>query len=151
MPISPSAGAGTPALLAFFVQTAGTNQATTSATQADVDATNAAVTFTTPQSGIVLVRATFECSVSAAFQNGRVGLRESTTDVKGPSDAAVGLASAATFQTVCVAFRVTGLTAGSAHTYKLAYSVTGGATFTILQIGSTSTSFPVTLEVWAAL
>lgn len=142
-------GTGGTGLLALFVQTAGTNKTTTSATQADVDATNAVVTFSAPASGNVLVRVTCHIGMSANFQNGRLGLRESTTDVAGPYDAIVGTAAQTTFQTHSLAFRVAGISAGS-HTYKLAFAVSGGATLTVLQIGSGGTIYPVTMEVWAA-
>lgn len=141
-------GSGNVGLLAVFKQSSGTNQTTTSATQADVDATNAAVTFTAPASGNVLVRVTAEAQVSNAVQNAFFGLREGSTDIAGRTFVAQGNATFNSEHLICACFYLTGISAGS-HTYKLAYSVNGGASFIVRQIGSSATSFPVTLEVWA--
>jgi hypothetical protein len=140
--------AGASGLLAVFKQSAGTSQSTTSATQADVDATNAAITFTAPASGKVLIRVTCHAAMNAANQNAFLGLREGTTNIAGPTFATQGVAAASFDEVVSVCFYLTGVSAGS-HTYKLAFSVNGGATFTIRQIGSVATIFPVTMEAWA--
>lgn len=132
-------------MLALLLNVAGSNQSTTSATQADLDATNDKVTFTTPASGQVLVRCTFRGTMSGVVENGLVGLREDTTNVKTGQFAMQGILAAARDDLCTVSFYVSGLSPGSVHTYKLAFSVTGGATFTIQQ-GATS---PVTMEVWA--
>ena len=137
-------------LLAFFVQTAGTSQTTTSATQADVDATNAAITFTAPANGIVLVRATCWCQMASAAQFAFLGLREGSTNVAGPNQAILGNATFGQQVLASPTWRLTGVSAGS-HTYKLAFSVNGGISFTVQQIGSTATTFPVTMEVWAGV
>lgn len=137
------------ALLAFFQQTGGANQTTTSATQADVDATNAAITFTAPASGKVIVRVTANVHMNAALQNGFFGLREGSTNIFGPNFAFQGNASFSTTSVVEWVAYLTGVSGGS-HTYKLAYSVAGGASFSVDQVGASATNFPVTMEVWAA-
>ena len=143
-----SGGATTP--LAFFVQTAGTSASTTSATQADVDATNAAITFTAPASGIVLVRATFQGQLASAAQFGQIGLREGSTNIAGPNFCMVGNASFGVHALCSPVWRLTGVTGGS-HTYKLAFASTGAVQFTIHQIASAATDWPVTMEVWTGI
>jgi hypothetical protein len=132
-------------LLASVVNTAGGNKTTTSATQADVDATNAVITFTAPTSGNVIVRATVPCNMTAAAQNAFLGIRESTTNVIDSFFAMQGNATFSQEMLVPWVGRITGISAGS-HTYKLAFAVNGGATFTARSFAGA----PMTLEVWAA-
>ena len=127
---SHGASSGSGAVLAQVVNTAGGNTSTTSATQADVDATNAVISFTAPASGNVLVMVNVIGGVNAAAQNCFLGLREATTNVAGPDDVMQGLPAASHDELICKYFYLTGI-AGGSHTYKLAYSVNGGASFTL--------------------
>jgi hypothetical protein len=132
-------------MLGLLYNVTGGNKSTTSATQADVDATNALVTFTTPASGQVLIRCVFNGNVDANLQNAFVGLREGTTDIAAGIFAMQGMAAAGRDDLITASFYLSGLSAGAVHTYKLAFSVAGGATFTIRQAAAS----PVTMEVWA--
>lgn len=137
-----AAGGSTTELLGITSYRPGSDSAvttTTSSTSADVDATNAAVTFTAPASGNVLVRATFVEGNSGANLD-YAEVRESTTvlaDTIVSNGAAAGIRSAA--------FRVTGISAGS-HTYKLGVRTAGGT----LTVYGGPTWGPVVLEVWSA-
>lgn len=135
------AGSGAGAISAFKYDTAGGNKSTTSTTQADVDATNAVVAGTVPASGNFLIIASFTVNMSANNQNAFVGLREGTTDVLNGIFACQGQAGFNLEALVAVRLYVTGATPGS-HTYKLAFKVNGGATFTI----RASASSPLTLS-----
>jgi hypothetical protein len=93
-------------------------------TMTDMDATNAAVTFTAPASGNVLV----VCSVlhgNSTSGDTYWGLRESTTTVA-TAYARGSVASQDFGIRTTVQFYVTGISAGS-HTYKLAHRVTAGS------------------------
>ncbi len=135
--------------MATFVQTGGTTASTTSATQADVDATNALVTFTAPASGNVLVRVTCAVQFSNAAGLGQLGLRESTTNITGPNNVMLGGTGQGQIVLVSPVWKITGLTPASSHTYKLAFSRTSAGTFSVNQVGS-SGAWPVTFEVWSA-
>lgn len=107
---------------------ASTNVATTSATMADVDATNLKIDFIAPASGKVLV--TLHGWVTPPGTPGTIynwGLRESTTTV-GDMLAIYGGSVAKDHQIrVTVAFLITGLTPGSSHTYKWAHRLSTGS------------------------
>ena len=145
---SSSHGSGASPLLAYSVATAGTNQTTTSSSLADVDATNAAVTFAAPASGIVLVVVTAQLSISNVVANGQLGLREATTNIAGPNTVITGNATVSLAAVITSVFKVSGISAGS-HTYKLAFASTGGVNFSVLNVGSSASNFPVTLQVLA--
>jgi hypothetical protein len=120
------------------------NALTTSASFADIDATNAVVTFTAPASGNVLVRL-------SALQSGDGakiyywGLREASSDVGTPWR--VGNGSAAGVSAVGT-IRLTGISSGS-HTYKWAHRLaTSGGTGTGIYAGPTWGQ--IVMEVWAA-
>lgn len=119
----------------------------TSASLADVDATNMKVTFTAPVSANVLVRLTASCSagVGAAQCYLVWGLRESTTNImaggiahRNPNDT-----SSDQFVGASLVFVLLGIAPG-AHTYKWAYSVSAG-TATI----KANANLPAVMEVWA--
>lgn len=96
---------------------------TTSASMGDMSAANAAVTFDAPPSGSVVVR--LSCLANAHTGGSQVmywGLRESTTTVATAYVTNSGN-RAERFETT---FVITGLTPGSAHTYKAAWSVASG-------------------------
>lgn len=139
-------------LLAYKANTAG-NYTTglSSATLADVDATNMAVTFTAPVSGNVLVRLSAACSAGDTNANAYLtwGLREDTTIIAGgvgesivhrnPNDASAYQVIGAS-----MAFVLTGISAGS-HTYKWAYAISTGNAAVI----KANSSSPAIMEVWA--
>lgn len=142
MPASP---AGSVLAVAKIVTSA--NYTTTSATQADVNA-SVAVTFTAPASGNIIVRATVPVNISAAVQNAFLGLRESTTDLVNGTTGTFACQGNATFANeLLVAWEayLTGVSAGS-HTYKLAFAVNGGATFIVRSFAGA----PIILTVIAA-
>lgn len=121
------------------------NATNNTATFTDVDATNAAVTFTAPASGKVIIR------VNAFGNNGGNGgqlvwgLREATTNLAGTSVSMTGTSGAITVRGA-FAVEITGLTGGTAHTYKLAQRQAGTAGLN----AQTGNSEPFLMEVWAA-
>lgn len=119
---------------------------TSSATQADVDATNAAVTFTAPASGKVLVRVTALMRVDTLAKGGYLGLRESTTDLITKEIVLLPNTAGLPYATISRTFYLSGISAGS-HTYKLAFAVDTVATFSIFYGNGNG---PLTIEVWAA-
>lgn len=138
-----SPGGGDEVPLAITVDTSA-NDSLTSTSDADIDATNFAVTFTAPASGNVLV------VLSGAFVLGTttakylyLGLRESTSTVAGMQAVAKTIAIA-DHRYISWRFQVTGLTPASSHTYKAAYKVDSGSTFTSIA----DTPEPRILEVW---
>ena len=139
-PVSASTG-----LLAVASCNTGASYTTTSSTQADVNS-SVAVTFTAPASGNVVVKVWCPINMSAANQNAWLGLRESTTDVVSKQFAFQGQTATAQELGLSITFYVTGISAGS-HTYKLAYAVNGGASFTVR---ASSAATPTIMEVWAA-
>lgn len=146
MPAAPAGG-----LIGINVYHPSTRQlySTTSATFADVDATNMAVTFTAPASGNVLVRLSAWCDLATASWF-YWALRESTTNLGTPTVVARG--SSQGFATI--AFYLTGLSAGS-HTYKWAFATDGtsgqaGRIWAGNGNSSGQESGPATMEVWAA-
>lgn len=146
-----TASGGTSDLLQAKLNTSSGNVSTTSATAADIDATNAAITFTAPASGNVLVRVTCIVNMSVNVQNAFMGLRESTTDLVNSGGTPKGTflcQGNGTFNLeglVTWAAYLTGISAGS-HTYKVSHAVNGGATLTVRG----SASSPMTIEVWGA-
>lgn len=123
------------------------NLSTTSTTLVDVDATNAAVTFTVPPSGIVMVRASLLLGQDTTGKNIALGLRESTTTVQVKRVINFPIVSADNEQNaVSVPFYITGLTPGASKTYKLAWKVSAGTGFII---GNTGEDTDIILEVHA--
>lgn len=125
---------------------ADTTVTTTSGALVDVDATNAAVTFTAPSSGEVDVVLSAMVQHNNATYVAQWGLREGAAAVSGKW----GVTRAANNSVrVTLRIRVTGLAAGSSHTYKFAHAISTDAAAT------TSTSYggifgPLTMEVLAA-
>lgn len=122
---------------------------TTSATLADVDATNMAVTFTAPASGNVLVILSAYCDITAtgsAF--GRWSLREGSSDISGAGGSVTrgnGTSGDDGYRTIRI--HLTGLSAGS-HTYKWSFNVSvAGQTFRILAGAGGDAQPPATMEV----
>lgn len=105
--------------------TDGTVAAITSTVLADVDATNLKVDFVAPASGQVIVK--LSCpGYSTAANQGWYGLREGTTDF-----ALAFIGGAADMDSHTAEFFISGLTPGSAHTFKWAAKVNSG-TFNML-------------------
>lgn len=148
MPIISGTSGGGERLLAFFQQTAGTNKVTNSATLVDVDAVNAAVTFTPTSSGKVLIRCSAEGLIGAVNVNCFLGLREASAIVAGPTICMQGPGTVSLQECFSIPFVVSGITVAS-HTYKLAFACDGVNNFTIHQVGSAAVILPVTMEVWA--
>jgi hypothetical protein len=119
-----------------------------------VDATNAAVTFTAPASGNVLVRVTLTAAGPAGINaNTFLGLRESTTNLvnSGGSPAGTTLLQSQTLAGANVegvyswVAYLTGVSAGS-HTYKLSYASNSSEALTL----RAAAGAPMIIEVWAA-
>lgn len=122
-------------ILALAEATASAAYSTTSTTQADVDATNLAVTFTVPASGVVLIDVEgLSESVSGAIHV--LSVRESTTTIQ---TAMVG--SGTFYGHTRITFRITGLTPGASKTYKLGHArLTGTGTASLYTGGNGGTS-----------
>jgi hypothetical protein len=111
-------------------------------TMTDADATNAAVTFTAPASGNVLVRAScYGAHDGGATGSNYWGLREATSTIA----TALTTGGVIHYARKTVTFYLTGVSAGS-HTYKLAHRATAEHSymFTGPNYGQ------LILEVWAA-
>ena len=141
-----AAASGGTGLLAVKAHRAGSDAAlasTTNTTSTDVDATNAAVTFTAPASGNVLIRFTGMVSITGSSQAGYWTVRESTTVL---ATSLVDQTSTALAASRTVAFYLTGVTAGS-HTYKWGHHTTAGDTISLF----TGPTFgQLVMEVWSA-
>jgi hypothetical protein len=142
-----SSGSAAGALLATKTYNPGTATTvnTTSGTFADIDATNLVVTFTAPASGQVIVRLE-SGSVGATTSELSWNIRESTSDVGGTAQA-VHYNFTGNVR-LCKSVLITGLTAGSSHTYKWGHARTSGS-------GTVGTLYgggwgQAVMEVWAA-
>lgn len=115
---------------------------TTSSSYADVDATNAKVTFTAPASGIVIIRvsAVVYTTASSAYA---FGLHDGTSDISN-TDYTFNLADQ---RTISVDWKITGLTAGSSYTVKLRHKRAGG-TGTCGVYGGSGNG-PFVMEAWS--
>lgn len=99
----------------------------TSSTFADVDATNAAVTFTVPPSGKVLVEASACCRNDTADGSCHLNLREGSSDLAG-TDMRMSAQASSTTQDEVRGFYcayITGLTPGASKTYKMGIARSG--------------------------
>lgn len=141
-----TASGGSSSLLAVKAYRAGSDAAlasTSNTTSTDVDATNAAVTFTAPASGNVLIRFTGMVSVTGTSQVGYWTVRETTTVL---ATSLVDQTSTALAASRTVAFYLTGVTAGS-HTYKWGQHTTASDTISLF----TGPTFgQLVMEVWSA-
>lgn len=125
--------------------TASAAYATTTATQADVDATNLVVTFTVPASGVVLIEVE-GLSESVSGAGHVLSIREGSTTLQ---TAMVG--GTAYYGHTRVTFRVTGLTPGASKTYKLGHArLTGSGTATLYTGGNAGTSGNAIIRAVAA-
>ena len=145
-PLAAGRAGGAVSLLAVHSYDAGSDTAagtTTGDTLVDLDATNAAITFTAPASGNVLVRL-------SGLQTGGPGnvfwgLREGSGDIGAP--VRLGLGSSTAIR-AAAEFYLTGVSAGS-HTYKWAHkAVAGGATTS--QVFTGPSIGPLVMEVYGA-
>lgn len=136
---TPSAG-GAPLAVTVIDSSSNVDKAA-SGTLADVDATNAKVTFTAPASGAVLIRATatvYTASGSALYWTWRESTTEVVRRIRAMSDNGQRGRSLTWYKS--------GLTPSSSYTYKLAHVLGSGSGGTYWG-GNDGT---VVLEVWAA-
>jgi hypothetical protein len=139
MPANPGASGSLLAALAY-TQTPDGRYAVTSASLADLDVTNLAITFTAPASGKVLVRLSAFIYMTTGVRMDW-GLREGSSqvgDIKAITLNNAQLSSS-------VAFLITGISAGS-HTYKWAAKVASGTHY----VYADATEGQAVMEVWAA-
>lgn len=125
--VDPVALPPTGGLLASVFYNPGTavNNAVTSATYVDVDATNLAITFVVPLSGKVVASLSATCSVVSNNTLGW-GLRNGTTDVS-VSDILYNGASGTVNIASTRRYGVSGLTPGATLTWKWSHARTFGA------------------------
>lgn len=134
---------------------AGTDYSTFSATPADVDAANLAVTFTVPASGTVLIILdghAYLLDTGGTPPYRQVwGVREGTTLV---SAEAVALHGSPNEERVQLRLRVSGLTPDDVLTYKWAFRRGSASGVTVgIKAGGTNTDTqfgPAIMEVWSA-
>jgi hypothetical protein len=140
---TPSSGGST--LLAAQTNSYGSNYSTTSTSFVDVNATNFVLTFTTPASGNIVLRATMPMEFVSTGQ-GLYNWREGSSDIAN-SDFVLASngASSPIRGTVSWSCYLTGVSAGS-HTYKLGMKTTNSGT---TMFGYTNNS-RFTLECWSA-
>lgn len=100
-------------------------QFTNTGSLADLDATNLKFDFITPPSGKVLIEIAGVAWQDGAQNNVNFGLREAAADIAGSTQLITYLTN--NFAKFLYVQQVTGLTPGSAHTYKLAGFVNGGS------------------------
>lgn len=117
-------------VIASHVDTSG-DHTTASATLGDMDATNAAVTFTAPASTNVIVKL-FATVTPSATANAYVtfGLRESSSDIAGAAGESIAArqdngGGGSPYFGVVKAFYLSGISAGS-HTYKWSWASSSG-------------------------
>lgn len=156
--ISASSGGGG-GLLAYTIYNPTTPVTyASSTTNSDVDATNLAVTFTATSTSVLITLEATASRSSAGTGVSYWSLRNGTTNVPGSNRAVLGtIASTSAMHRVRTAIRVTGLTVGTAYTYKWAFRNSGSGNGQVFagNFGgdefSASTAYgPATMEVWAA-
>lgn len=139
-------GPAGPLAVSSYLPASDQSTAFSAAADGDIDAANVNVAFETPPSGAVIVQVQMAFLAStnstSASSAGRLSLREGTTTVK---EKAVENNSAPTSRTIT--FYVSGLTPGSAHTYKLGAHGNGSTGVTPLYGPIWG---PVIMSVWAA-
>lgn len=141
-----SAGASGPLAYVAYGPGSYTALATNSAAFADVDATNAKVTFTAPTSGAVVVRVW--CRLKTPNTAGALlNLRDAGGDIAGTAILS-GFASASNaFYVATAVIRVTGLTPGNVYTWKLGWA--SGNAGTTVNLEYAAGSIPIIMEVWS--
>lgn len=123
----------------------------------DVDATNLAITFTVPTSGIVVVILEALTRVSNTSTQAMWSLRSGTTNIVGSNRTVLSQAGSTESFRIRTAIRVAGLTPGASLTYKWAYR-SSTATSNIYCGTEASDEFagsfdygPATMEVWSGI
>ena len=131
-------------------------QTTLGTSEADVDATNLAVTFTAPASGAVDIDVTI-LVIGNPGNSIYLTLRNGASTVAGTRGRALTLANLTSLSAqikVTHSVRVTGLTAGTSYTYKLGAFYSGGSTAAQLGYGDTTAGSaplgPALFKVWSA-
>lgn len=122
---------------------------TTSTSFADIDATNAAVSFTVPSSGSVLVEVSAHCGAEQAGERYCLNLREGASDIPGTNMRMVMNASGANPNLMrgYYAAVVTGLTASDAKTWKLGHAIIIGGGTNTGKLFTGPTFGPLTMKV----
>lgn len=121
---------------------------TTTSTLADVDATNALVTFTAPPSGNVYAKVSCQAYPTGNSDRSLVyGLREGSTALRSGQVKSEFDANAPVTR-LEIGWQITGISAGS-HTYKFAANH-GTAAWTMRWGGGAAGFGPITIEVWGA-
>jgi hypothetical protein len=137
--------AGGSTLLAQLTSSYGSNYSTTSTSFVDVNATNFVLTFTTPASGNIVLRATMPMEFASTGQ-GLYNWREGSSDITGTDFVLASNGGSSPIRgTVAWNCYLTGVSAGS-HTYKLGMKTTNSGT---TMFGYTNNS-RFTLECWSA-
>ena len=132
-------------LLAQQTNSYGSNYSTTSTSFVDVNATNFVLTFTTPSSGNIVLRATMPMEFASTGQ-GLYNWREGSSDITGTDFVLASNGGSSPIRgTVAWNCYLTGVSAGS-HTYKLGMKTTNAGT---TMFGYTNNS-RFTLECWSA-
>lgn len=138
-------------LIGLTVHNGPENITTSSATFADVDATDLDVAFVAPTSGSVVVHLTGYAVCGISTLQYRWGLREGAVDIGTPWSVMVSDDAGATNRSgvVTAKFNITGLTPGNTYTYKWSHARTNGGTSQI-NIGSSGFAAPAVMEVFVA-
>jgi hypothetical protein len=137
--------AGGSTLLAQQTNSYGSNYSTTSTSFVDVNATNFVLTFTTPASGNIVLRATMPMEFASTGQ-GLYNWREGSSDIANSDFVLASNGGSSPIRgTVSWSCYLTGISAGS-HTYKLGMKTTNSGT---TMFGYTNNS-RFTLECWSA-
>lgn len=140
-----SAASSGSTLLAVQTNSYGSNYSTTSTSFVDVNATNFVLTFTTPASGNIVLRATMPMEFASTGQ-GLYNWREGSSDITGSDFVLASNGGSSPIRgTVSWSCYLTGVSAGS-HTYKLGMKTTNSGT---TMFGYTNNS-RFTLECWSA-
>lgn len=135
-----------PRALAFHRHVGGASVPTTSATYADVDAVNQAITFTVPADGRARIRITGNVYVESGSPIGW-NLRQGAADVADTAQQVAQQNGASFVVLRAVAdFYLTGLTAGASVTYKLGHARISGAGTVQTERG---TLHPITMEAFS--
>lgn len=147
---APVAPAGALLGLTVYDPTSQADYTTTSATSADIDATNMAVSFIVPASGKVLVRLTALSVNSSNADYNYWSLREGAVDIAGPIKVHASQSSTLV-GSWSKTFIVSGLTPGAAKTYKWGHKTGAGTMHTYAggTLGTTSTGAAI-MEVYDA-
>lgn len=121
---TPSGGGGTGSQLCppVIYNPATFTTVSATGTNADIDATNLAITFTATTTAAIITLSGVGASGSAGYY---WSLRQGTTDIAGSSR--LTSSSVAGGVSVTVTIKVTGLTIGNSYTYKWAHRHGGGA------------------------